>query len=224
MIGMLCLLAVLNVGVAEIAWPQRPNGKAQKTPPMPKPPALPADPKLQEIHRDFILKAERLAMEYERKKDLGSAQAVYESLLRIAPDHALADQALKRVLDAQAQDKKLLQVSARGEWQDTGIQLIAGMPVHLLAKGAWKVVNETGPKGIEIPDAMKVKDNRIRLGTLIGAISSSGSAQGARPFAIGESLDFTADTSGTLYLRMYDVDPTDNEGFMHVLVRSTFAD
>ncbi len=129
----------------------------------------------------------------------------------------------KRVKDLRASDKKFVQIFAKGEWQNTGIQLVAGAPVHILAKGTWTISNEVGPAGIVIPEPAKLKDGRIKLGSLIGAISTSGNVADARPFRIGESADFTADTSGTLFLRMYDIDPTDNDGVMAVLVRSTFA-
>ncbi len=217
--GLVFLLACCSAAVSQA---QRPGTRPQPQPAELKPPALPEDPKLKDLHREFIVKAERLAMEYERKKDYTAAQSAYESLLRIAPDHSLAKQALQRVLDAQAQDKRLVRVSAKEAWQDTGIKLIAGMPVHILAKGSWTLSHEMGPEGLEIPDEFKLKDNRIKLGTLIGAISRSGNVQDARPFRIGDSLDFTADSNGTLFLRMYDIDPSDNDGMMMVLVRSTF--
>lgn len=218
-IGLVSLFACC---CATVSNAQRPGTRPQPKPPEIKLPALPDDPKLKDLHREFIVKAERLAMEYERKKDFTAAQSAYESLLRIAPDHSLAKQALQRVLDAQAQDKRLVRVSAKEAWQDTGIKLIAGMPVHILAKGSWTLSHEMGPEGLVIPDEFKLKDNRIKLGTLIGAISQSGNAQDARPFRIGDATDFTADSNGTLFLRMYDIDPADNDGMMMVLVRSTF--
>lgn len=219
-------IGVLMEGAGVLA--QRPNrspGNAGGQRPPIKAPQLPNDPKLQDLHRDFIVKAERLATEYERKQDLDGAQAVYQSLLKLAPDHKLAEQALSRVLEAQAQDKKIVRVSARGEWQDTGVSLLQGKPVHLLAKGQWTVINSVGPAGFEIPKEMRPKDNRIKLGTLIGVVvPEGGNPQAARPFAIGDSHSFTASTDGRLFLRMFDVDPSDNQGIMSVMIRSSFGD
>ncbi|QEG38852.1 hypothetical protein UC8_08100 [Roseimaritima ulvae] len=216
-------LVVLLFGCGTaVSHAQRPGNRGQTKPAEMQLPKLPDDPKLKDLHREFIVKAERLAMEYERRQEFTAAQSAYESLLRIAPDHSLAKQALQRVLDAQAQDKRLVRVSASEEWQDTGIKLIKGMPVHILAKGTWTLSHEMGPEGLVIPDEYKLKDNRIKLGSLIGVISPSGNIQDGRPFRIGESKDFTADRGGTLFLRMYDFAPSDNEGTVMVLVRSTF--
>ena len=48
-------------------------------------PQLPSDPQLLSLHKEFVAKAEKLAMEYERKKDLDKAREVYESLVRLVP-------------------------------------------------------------------------------------------------------------------------------------------
>ena len=48
-------------------------------------PQLPDDPQLLGLHKEFIAKAERLAVEYERKKQLDKAREVYESMVRLVP-------------------------------------------------------------------------------------------------------------------------------------------
>jgi hypothetical protein len=187
-------------------------------------PKLPADPQLLGLHREFIVKAEKLASEYERKKQYAQAREVYESLVRLVPKYATAEAGLKRVLNSQSlQDKKVTEVFANQPWQDSGAILREGMPVHVDVKGLWTVVYKTGPKGIEIPKEMKPRDARIKLGSLIAVIANSpADLTEARPFVLEGGDDFIAKKSGRLYLRMFDVDPSDNEGSMFVLIQSTF--
>ncbi len=187
-------------------------------------PQLPSDPQLLSLHKEFIAKTEKLAMEYERKKEFDKAREAYESLVRLVPKYSKAEEGLNRILTNQAiQDRKLTDVQANQLWQDSGVTLQEGMPVHMEVKGTWKVVYETGPKGIEIPEKLRPRDSRIKLGTLIGVIANSpADLTEAKPFVIEESKDFTAPKTGRLYLRMFDVDPSDNEGKMYVLIQSTF--
>ena len=188
-------------------------------------PQLPADPQLLGLHKEFIVKAEKLAAEYERKKQFEKAREVYESMVRLVPKYATAEEGLSRVLGSQRlQDRKLVNVSANQLWQDSGAVLREGMPVRTEVKGTWKVVYETGPEGIVIPEEFRSRDNRIKLGTLIGVIvNSPAELSEAKPFVIESGKDFTARKSGRLFLRMYDVDPSDNEGQIFVLIQSTFG-
>ena len=187
-------------------------------------PKMPADPQLLGLHKEFIAKAEKLAVEYERKKQYAQAREVYESLVRLVPNYSSAEAGLKRVLNSQSlQDRKVKEVLANQQWQDSGVTLREGMPVHVEVKGTWRVVYETGPKGIEIPNEMKPQDGRIKLGSLIAVIvGSPNELADAKPFLVNNGDDFIAKKSGRLYLRMFDVDPTDNEGSMYVMIQSTF--
>ena len=187
-------------------------------------PNLPSDPQLLSLHKEFIVKAEKLASEYERKKQFSKAREVYESLVRLVPKYSSAEEGLNRMLGSQSrQDRKLMEVMANQSWQDSGATLVKDMPVHVEVKGTWKVVYETGPKGIEIPAEVRPKDNRIKLGTLIAAIANSPSElANEKPFILEHGKDFVAKKSGRLYLRMFDVDPADNEGKLYVLIQSTF--
>ena len=188
-------------------------------------PQLPSDPVLLNLHKEFIAKAEKLAVEYERKKDFDKAREVYESLVRLVPKYGAAEAGLNRILANQrAQDRKLTDVLATKGWQDSGVTLLEGMPVQIEVKGSWKVVFETGPAGLEIPNEFRPKDNRIKLGTLIGIVANTPTelAEG-QPFVVTSGMSFNAKKTGRLYLRMFDVDPTDNEGKMYVLIQSTFA-
>jgi hypothetical protein len=198
-------------------------GSAMSQPP--KQPSLPADPQLLGLHKEFVLKAEKLALEYERKKQLEKAREVYESMVRLVPNYATAEAGIQRILGSQRmQDRKLVTVEANQHWQDSGVNLQSGMPVHTEVKGRWKVVYETGSKGIEIPKAFQQRDSRIKLGSLIGVVvNSPAELKEAKPFLIENGKNFNASKTGRLFLRMFDVDPTDNEGKMYVLVQSTFA-
>ncbi len=187
-------------------------------------PQLPSDPQLLSLHKEFIARAEKLALEYERKKQFDKAREVYESLVRLVPKYGRAEEGLNRILSSQAmQDKKLTTVEANKLWQDSGVTLAEGMPVHIEVKGTWKVVYETGPKGIEIPEKMRPRDHRIKLGTLIAVIANSPAELAEeKPFVIDDGKDFVAKKTGRLFLRMFDVDPSDNDGKMFVLINSTF--
>ena len=186
---------------------------------------LPTDPELLSLHREFITKAEKLAAEYEGKKQLDKAREVYESLVRLVPKYSNAEAGLARILQSQTtKEFKLAKVSASKSWQDSGATLMAGMPVYVETKGTWKVVYETGPEGIRIPPEQKPRDSRIQLGTLVGAIiSSPEDMEKPKMFVVKPGDSFTAETSGRLYLRMFDIDPADNEGMMVVKIQSTFA-
>lgn len=182
------------------------------------------DPQLMSLHKEFIVKAEKLALEYERKKQFDKAREVYGSLGRLVPNYSSAEEGLGRILGNQAmQDRQLATVQANQGWQDSGAKLIQGMPIHIEIKGTWKVVYETGPEGIEIPEELRPRDNRIKLGTLIAAIANSPSElDQAKPFVLDQGNDFIAQDTGRLYLRMFDVEPSDNEGKLLVLIQSTF--
>jgi tetratricopeptide (TPR) repeat protein len=188
-------------------------------------PVLPSDPQLLSLHREFITKAEKLASEYERKKQYDRAREVYESLVRLVPKYDKAEQALKSILQAQAmKERKVTEVLATREWQDSGASIQKDMPVFFDVRGTWKVVLETGPEGVRIPEEMRQRNHRIQLGTLIGVIvANQADLKDAKPFIVTPGQEFISDRAGRLYLRMFDIDPTDNEGKLYVMIQSTFA-
>ncbi len=221
---LIAILIITTMTCAATAQPPA-NRRNTKQPTPPKKPSLPDDPQLLGLHKEFVLKAEKLAVEYERKKQFDKAREVYESMVRLVPNFASAEAGLQRILGNQRiQDRKLVTVEANQLWQVSGVTLQAGMPVHTEVKGTWKVVYETGPKGIEIPKEFQQRDGRIKLGALIGVVVNSPTElKDARPFLIENGKNFTANKTGRLFLRMFDVDHTDNEGKMLVLIQSTFA-
>jgi hypothetical protein len=186
------------------------------------PPARPTDPRLIELHKDFLLKAEKLATEYERKKDVEKAREVYLAILRLVPQYPLAEKAMQRLTQEEATtDKKSLDVLADKDWQDTGVTLLKGKPVIIEASGSWtfQMTYKLGPDGIEIPEELR----NFSLGSLVGVIAGPGGAGDAKPFFIGARKEFIAEESGQLFLRMYDSDPSDNDGKLQVTIQSTFA-
>ena len=187
-------------------------------------PQLPTDPQLLVLHKEFITKAEKLAGEYERKKQYDRAREVYEALVRLVPKYKNAEEGLRRMMSNQLSDRKLTKVAAAGEWQDTGANIQKGMPIQFEVKGTWKVVYETDAEGIQIPNELKPRDGRIKLGTLIGVIATKPSdLKEEKPFIVKTGKEMIAERSGRLFLRMFDIDPMDNEGEIYVLTRSNFG-
>lgn len=221
----LATVAVLlgAVGLSTV-WAQLPVPRPRPRPAggnnQPQQPALPNDPKLLELHKEFVLGAEKLAQEYERDKDFEKAKVVYQAILKLVPNYPKAEQGLQEAKQAQISvDKKVLDIQANREWQPTGVLLSEGMPVRIDTAGQWVFrIEFTGnAAGIEIP-----KEYRdFNLGALVGVIDT-GNPKDAKPFLIGESKEFTAERSGQLWLRMYDFNAADNSGKISVQIQSTF--
>lgn len=189
-------------------------------------PVLPNDPELLSLHREFIIKAEKLATQYERKKQYDKAREVFEAMNRLVPNLEEAEVGLARMLEIQkTEDKKFTEVQANLGWQDSGVTLQEGIPAMLDVRGTWTLVHETGPEGIEIPNEMRVPDQRVKLGSLIGIIATSPEdLTKGRPFLVRPGHEFKAPKTGRLFFRMYDIDPSDNAGKMAVQIQSTFAE
>jgi len=183
-------------------------------------PQLPTDPRLLELHRDFLVKAERLAKDYERADQSDRARAVYQEMIRLVPQHPTATEALAE-LDRREQsaDRKVLEVQANRGWQDTGVEVIQGKPIAVRATGQWefRVSRQLGPDGMEIPKELR----DFNLGALVGIIDSEGD-EDVKPFFVGSERNMIAEQSGRLWLRMYDMDPADNAGKLTVEIRGTF--
>ena len=107
------------------------------------------------------------------------------------------------------------------DWQDTGIDLIAGKPLQILASGTWvfHLEVETSAEGLTIPKELR----DFPLGCLIGYVSYPGiDPKEARPFVVAGDEPMIVEHSGRLFLRMYDTDPRDNTGVLKVEIRGTF--
>lgn len=195
---------------------QEPGGGQQQKPP----PNLPDDPKLLDLHKDFVVKVAKLAKDYERNNQTDKARVCYEQILKLLPGHPEAEAMLAKIRETEATaERRVFDVQANKGWQDTGVHLIAGKPVRIQADGSWlfRMSHQLGPDGMSIPKELR----DFNLGSLIGLVAV-GDPKDARPFFIGSEIEFTADTSGPLLLRMYDSDPADNSGKLNVEIRGTF--
>ena len=198
------------------------KGKDKDEGDAPKVRPLPSDERLLALHRDFVKRAETLAKEYEGDKDWGKARAVYEEILKLVPQYGPASTKLADMIARESTAKTAnVTVKANEGWQDTGIELVAGKPVQLLASGMWTfhLEVETNAEGLTIPKELR----DFPLGCLIGYIATPGAdPKEAAPFIVGKGEPMIVEQSGRLYLRMYDTNPADNTGALKVEVRGTF--
>lgn len=194
-----------------------------------EPPApLPTDPRLLDIHREFVRKADRLAAEYEKAGEYDKARDVYIEVLRLVPTYTPAVEKMNRLHEQLATaERVVVDVFADREWQDTGISVIQGKPVRIQARGEWtfRMTYKLPADGVEIPE--KLRD--FNLGALVGVIDPDNpkeidedNEEAAEPFLIGSKFEFDAPISGRLLLRMYDSDTADNAGKLSVEIKGTF--
>jgi len=182
---------------------------------------LPSDPRLLELHRDFVLKAGKLATEYEAKKDYDKARDVCYEILKLVPRYPAAKSMLAKLDGIEATAEKLnIEIQANKTWQDTGVIIQEGKPFAISATGEWnfKLEHKLTPDGMDVPKEFR----DFRLGSLIGVIDT-GDPKEARPFFIGAGMERKADRSGKLYLQMHDSDHRDNAGKISVEIRGTFT-
>ncbi|HTU26843.1 MAG TPA: hypothetical protein VMF30_15650 [Pirellulales bacterium] len=178
------------------------------------------DKRLTALHAEFIKKAEKLAGEYVRSKQPDRAVVVYEEILKLVPDEPRAKQQLDKLRQFEAvAGRKVFEVQAKADWQDTGIRVIAGKPLKLAASGNWtlNVSQEVGPDGMEIPKVLK----DVRLGALIGMINDP-AAKESKPFVIGASTELSTKESGPLLVRIHDPEPADNRGSLTLEITGRF--
>lgn len=196
------------------AKPEKPD-KPEFDPLAPAP-----DKRLSALHAEFIKKAEKLAGEYIRAKQPDRAVVVYQEILKLVPDEPRAKQHLDELRQFEAKaGRKVFEVQANREWQDTGIRVIAGKPLKLTASGTWTFNNSSdlGPEGMEMPKVLK----DFKLGSLIGMIDDP-TAKEPKPFVIGSAKDLTTDQSGPLLVRMHDPEPSDNRGALTLEITGRF--
>jgi hypothetical protein len=178
------------------------------------------DKRLTALHAEFIKKAEKLAGEYVRAKQPDRAVAVYEEILKLVPDEPRAKQHLDELRQFEAKaGRKVFEVKANADWQDTGVRVIAGKPLKLAASGTWtlNMSSDLGPEGMEMPKVLK----DFKLGSLIGTIEDPG-AKEPKFFVIGSAKDLTTDQSGPLLVRIHDPDPSDNRGSLTLEITGRF--
>ena len=182
------------------------------------------DQRLIELHKQFIDNVEKLATEYEKKGELEKARHCYEQVLRLIPQYTTAKDKLDGVKTREATaERKVVDVFANKEWQDSGITIGEGKPVSIKASGQWKIRidYDLAPDGVEIPKELR----DFNLGALVGMIVTDPNSSDLKDnpvFLVGSSYSFTAKQTGRLYLRMYDADPKDNLGKLSVEITGSF--
>lgn len=188
--------------------------------PKDEPLELPADPRLVELHREFVTKAEKLGDEYARKKDWEKARVVFGEVLKLVPNYKPAVEKLK-VINGELSNanKEVVTIEAREGWQDTGIDLVEGSPIAFRVEGMWLLVHESDANGLEIP--REIRD--YKLGSLIGVVAKSATPdKDTVPFTIGTQKQMNVPYSGRLLLKMHDVNNEDNRGQVRVEITGNF--
>ncbi len=117
---------------------------------------------------------------------------------------------------------KVIDVSAAGEWQDVGINLIKGQSFEITATGLWShdlydtvvTPNPYGPNGSNKDDSSAIMP-LVPIGALIGCIGNEA------PFVVGERFKGVARATGPLRLGMNDATGTysNNSGHIRVIIR-----
>jgi hypothetical protein len=219
----LALAAIAVLACSLFAQERGKSGKAKKDESeTPKVRPLPDDKRLLALHLEFVKQAEKLGKEYETDKDWGKARAVYEEILKLVPQYPPAQAKLAEMLQREREAKSVsFTVKANESWQDTGIDVMAGKPVSLVATGKWvfHLQVETNADGLTIPKELR----DFNPGCLIGMIPEPG-AETQLPFVVGPAKQMMPERSGRLFLRMYDTDPRDNDGELKVEIRGTFKE
>ena len=204
----LLFIGVVLLTLSSSALAQRKSEKA----------VLPTDPKLLELHRDFVSKAEKLGDEYARKKDWEKSRVVFQEILKLVPQYKPAKDKLGVIVKNLSQaNRKVFTVRADGDWQDTGVTLEVGSPVNFRAEGKWIFVFEGDAEGIQIPRELRA----YRLGSLIGRIGEASDKNG-KPFTIGKQHSMSASQSGRLFLKMHDAMNQNNKGSIKVEITGNF--
>ena len=155
-IGGLVIVIVLGGLVGNPAIGQVPKGKE-------------LDRERDEALRDFATRVRRIALQYEQAGDREKARSTLRLLLQTAPNDAEAKAMLDRISKQElAENKTFVKVMANQGWQNTGVQVFAGKPVVIEAKGTWvfRMNRVVTADGLEVPDDMKI----FPLGSLVGAI------------------------------------------------------
>lgn len=221
------------VAIPCLLWGQNPGRRGPAQPPKQQTPnnkkdekaearPLPKDPKLLAFHHDFVKKVEKLAADYERGDQAEKARACYEEILKLVPEYGPAKEKLGRLLERElTAERKVMDVHANREWQDTGVIVVPGKPVRIAARGTWtfKLSHELSPKGMQIPKELRDFD----LGALVGIIVTNQKPDELKPFLIGDGIELVGEQPGRLLLRMYDTDPSDNIGKISVEITGTYA-
>lgn len=183
-------------------------------------PALPEDPRLSSIHREFITKAEQLGDEYARKKEWEKSRIVFEEILKLAPNYRPANDKMRAIHDALSSANQIeFTVRADEGWQDTGVVVEEGTPMRFKSSGKWLFAYESDAEGLQIPRDLQ----DYKLGSLIGVITDNPMpGPGDTPFTLGKTTDLSAPSGGKLWLKMHATDHQHCQGKMDVEISGNF--
>lgn len=177
---------------------------------------LPNDERLLKFHQEFVKSVEKLAQEYEKGRDYDKAKAAYGEIVKLVPQYGPAKAKFDELTARESTaNKHSIEIFANKAWQDTGLRVEAGKPIAIRATGQWVFKLQVGinADGIDIPKELR----EFNIGCLIGVIDTgSGDPKDFEPFIVGTEEQFVAKKTGKLLLRMWDTDPTDNEGSLKV--------
>ncbi len=215
--------AVLLAGLSSILTTsaQAQPGRQRDNKPSAAGKPMSSDPKVLSAYSTFVSTVEGYAAEYEKNKQTEKARACYEEILRIVPDYPKAKEKVRLLTEQEyTADLKVVDVQANEEWQDSGISVVPGKPIRIVASGAWTIsyTQKVGPAGIEIPGGMR----DMNPGQLVGMIAATPRETNQKTFAIGEKLDTTPEHAGHLFLRMFSPAVKQNTGKLTVQISGTF--
>ena len=211
-LGFTCF-AFLTAEVSAQSSRQRSDDKEKST--------LPTDPKLVDLHKDFVTKAEKLGDDYAKQEDWEKSRVVFQEILKLVPKYPSAIKKLEVIRTKLSQaNRKIVTVDASRDWLDTKIDLEEGSPVGFKTDGEWTFVFEGDANGIELPKEFR-EFRDLRLGSLIAIIAAPGETK-PRPFLIGKEKSMSAPKSGRLFLKMYDGYNSNNRGSIKVEISGNF--
>lgn len=218
------MIGAILLGGAAGLWAQdnggkRPPGK-DKDKDKDKVVKISNDPEIRKLQAAFVKDAEILAKKYEKEKDFSKARDVYQEILKIAPAHQQANQRMSEIMQYEMAAKShKFSISAKDDWQDTGVTAIEDRPLNIRATGKWtlRIEAQIGPEGM--PIAKELRD--FDPGCLVGMIEGPDKDDN-KPFVIGAEKQFIPKVSGKLLMRIFDNDTRDNEGSVDVEVMGMF--
>jgi WD40 repeat protein/serine/threonine protein kinase len=110
----------------------------------------------------------------------------------------------------------LVQVDAAKPWQDSGIDVPAGVDIGFSATGSWLKkgqANWAPPKGLELARRDRTIVPEAPAMCLLGRIGND------EPFAIGAGTNFTPTQTGRLFVQANDLDLSGNTGALKLYVQ-----
>ena len=145
-----------------------------------------------EAVREFAARVRRIALQYEQAGDREKARSMLRFLLQAVPGDAEAKALLDRISRQElTENKTVVKVFANQSWQNTGVQVVAGKPVVIEAKGTWvfRMNRTVTAEGIEVPEDMK----SFPLGSLLGVIEPVAESVAATSHRETKSVSQTVD-------------------------------